>query len=206
MVGNSAGDEGGNLWIAGDGADDPTVNVRGSIVSDGTAPDGADCFFHNAGDLVYASEGGNVEDGTGCDFSNGAMGDDQNADPMLAALADNGDVGQSGQTMALPAGSPAIDNVAAGLCAGVATDQRGYPRPSAAGAACDSGAYELFVCNGSPLNQGGAFPGCTPPPPSRTTPAPTAEPKKKCKKKKRKGKKRAAAAKCKKKKKKRKKK
>ena len=54
------------------------------------------------------------------------------ADPLLEALADNG--GPTA-TMALPAGSPAID--AGDSCP--ATDQRGLPRSGA----CDLGAFEL---------------------------------------------------------------
>lgn len=61
------------------------------------------------------------------------------ADPLLDPLADNGGFTL---TMALGAGSPAID--AGGIsstCA--AADQRGIPRPQ--GAACDMGAYEAPV-------------------------------------------------------------
>src|SRR6185436_19386622 len=67
------------------------------------------------------------------------------ANPMLAALADNG--GPT-HTMALTAGSPAID---AGVAAGASFDQRGRPRtyddPGVANAATsdatDIGAFEL---------------------------------------------------------------
>lgn len=58
------------------------------------------------------------------------------ADPLLGALANNG--GET-DTMALQAGSPAIDAGDAALC--LPTDQRGEPRPSGAG--CDIGAYEV---------------------------------------------------------------
>lgn len=58
------------------------------------------------------------------------------ADPMLGALANNGGFTQ---TMALSAGSPAID---AGTNSGCpATDQRGIARPF--GIQCDIGAYEV---------------------------------------------------------------
>jgi hypothetical protein len=62
------------------------------------------------------------------------------ADPKLGPLANNG--GPT-QTMALLAGSAAIDRAA--NCLGLnaqplTTDQRGFPRPQ--GSACDSGAYE----------------------------------------------------------------
>jgi len=57
------------------------------------------------------------------------------ADPLLVPLADNG--GQT-RTMALLAGSPAIDAGDYTTCA--PTDQRGVTRPQ--GAVCDSGAFE----------------------------------------------------------------
>ena len=179
FAGNSAGASGGNLRVAGDGADDPVVRIRGAVVADGGAPAQADCEFLNGVDLDYASEGGNVEDGTGCDFVNVAMGDEQSADPLLAPLAANGGAAPTRQTHAISSG-PAIDNVPPALCAGTTADQRGYPRPSLPGSPCDSGAYELFVCNGSPLNQAGVFPGCTSPPPAGTPVTPAK--KKKCKK------------------------
>lgn len=58
------------------------------------------------------------------------------ADPLLVALADNG--GET-DTVALSAGSPAIDAGDAALC--LPTDQRGYARP--VGAGCDIGAFEF---------------------------------------------------------------
>ncbi|MGE5281851.1 MAG: choice-of-anchor Q domain-containing protein [Chloroflexota bacterium] len=58
------------------------------------------------------------------------------ANPLLGALADNG--GET-ETMALTAGSPAIDGGDAARCP--ATDQRGVSRPQAGG--CDIGAFEL---------------------------------------------------------------
>ncbi|MDS4031098.1 MAG: IPTL-CTERM sorting domain-containing protein, partial [Candidatus Contendobacter sp.] len=63
-----------------------------------------------------------------------------NTDPQLGALANNGGLTQ---TMALLAGSPAIN---AGTNAGCpATDQRGITRPQPSGGACDLGAYELLL-------------------------------------------------------------
>lgn len=60
------------------------------------------------------------------------------ADPMLAALADNGGFSQ---TMALLPGSPAID-ASTNNCAAV--DQRDFERPSP----CDLGAFEAGVVDG----------------------------------------------------------
>ncbi|MDR2335973.1 MAG: IPTL-CTERM sorting domain-containing protein [Burkholderiaceae bacterium] len=61
------------------------------------------------------------------------------ADPLLAPLADNGG---STQTMLPARNSPAINAVACSV-GGSAVDQRGEPRPDAAGSACDIGAVEL---------------------------------------------------------------
>jgi hypothetical protein len=60
------------------------------------------------------------------------------ADPLLAALADNGG---ATKTMALAASSPAVDAVPSTGANCAATDQRGTTRPQ--GSACDAGAYEL---------------------------------------------------------------
>ncbi|NIO68304.1 MAG: hypothetical protein GTN71_04430, partial [Anaerolineae bacterium] len=79
------------------------------------------------------SNGYNLDSGNTCGFS--ATGDQQNTDPLLGPLADNG-----GDTLthALLGGSPAIDK---GTCvAGITTDQRGVTRPQ--GDDCDMGAYE----------------------------------------------------------------
>ena len=95
------------------------------------------------------SLGHNLEEGTDCRLT--GSGDKQNTAPLLGPLADNG--GQT-DTLALQAGSPAID---AGDSAGTAcpaADQRGVSRPQ--GAACDIGAFELAQAG--------------PPPPGDTTP------------------------------------
>jgi hypothetical protein len=86
----------------GDNSSPPTAapNVDGAVTSSG----------HN---LL-----GNTTGATG--FT--GTGDQTGANPMLAALADNG--GPT-QTMALGIGSPAID---AGVASGATTDQRGMPR------------------------------------------------------------------------------
>lgn len=63
------------------------------------------------------------------------------ADPLLAPLADNGG---STQTMLPARNSPAINAVACSV-GGSTVDQRGEPRPDAAGSPCDIGAVELKV-------------------------------------------------------------
>lgn len=127
-----------------------SVTLENTIIAGNTAANGA-------GDTTGAPTQGPDVDGTV--LSNGhnllgvateatgfsGTGDQIGADPMLAALADNG--GPT-QTMALLAGSPAID---AGVAAGATFDQRGRPRtfddPGVANAATsdgtDIGAFEL---------------------------------------------------------------
>ncbi|MGH2963312.1 MAG: choice-of-anchor Q domain-containing protein [Solirubrobacterales bacterium] len=122
-----------------------SLTARGTIVSEGSA--GA-C----AGDGVVTSAGYNIErtaPGPQACFT--AATDLQNTDPVLGPLATNG--GPT-QTLALTAGSPAIDFVpnAAPHCTGatgtapLTTDQRGLPRPS--GSRCDAGAFEVQVPGG----------------------------------------------------------
>jgi CSLREA domain-containing protein len=113
----------GNLTASG------SVSVRNTIVTAGVADDAAtaDCGEVN-------SQGGNVMP-PAC-----APGpaDRTATNAMLGPLADNG--GPT-DTLALLAGSPAID---AGIgCPPPIADQRGVTRPQ--GPACDSGAFEVVV-------------------------------------------------------------
>lgn len=94
------------------------------------------------------------------------------ADPLLAALANNG--GPT-QTRAIGDTSPARDAVPATGAGCTATDQRGTTRPQ--GPACDAGAYEIFVP--PPPDTGGTTPGGTTSPgatPTDTTPTTTPPP------------------------------
>jgi hypothetical protein len=78
------------------------------------------------------------------------------ADPKLGSLQDNG--GPT-QTLALGAGSPAIDAVPATGASCPTSDQRGVPRPQ--GAACDIGAYEVappFSCQNVATSTGAGEP------------------------------------------------
>lgn len=77
-----------------------------------------------------------VSDGS-CFSESTALNDRIGLDPLLGALADNGG---STQTLALQAGSPAIDQVTINAATCTGTDQRGLARPSGKG--CDIGAYE----------------------------------------------------------------
>lgn len=102
------------------------TTARNTIISGNTA--GA--VANNCGNAPIAAGAHDIELGTTCGF-------DMNADPKLAALAENG--GPT-ETMALLAGSPAIDAGDSAFCP--ATDQRGFPRPQPPAGTCDIGAYE----------------------------------------------------------------
>jgi hypothetical protein len=125
ITGNSA------VYVGGGIASFSPVAVTNSIVADNAGGWGAaDCYLHPIDD------GYNLESGSDCGFF--ADGDMLNTDPMLASgPADNG--GPT-QTIALLAGSPAIDHIPAANCP--ATDQRGVARPDNGEAYCDIGAYE----------------------------------------------------------------
>jgi hypothetical protein len=121
IAGNTAANGAGDTT----GAPTPGPNVDGAVTSNG----------HN---LLGAAAEATGFTGTG---------DQTNANPQLAPLADNG--GPT-RTMALSPGSPAID---AGVAAGAASDQRGQPRtvddpgvPNAATSdGTDIGAFEAPV-------------------------------------------------------------
>jgi hypothetical protein len=140
-----------------------TTTIRQSTFSGNTSPYGANLFNYTgfsmsvvdsivAGGQVGSNCGGqapitdqgyNIDTGTSCAFT-ATMHSLSSTQPRLGALADNG--GPT-QTMALPAGSPALNLVpaTAPVCAGT-TDQRGVARPQGTG--CDVGAYEVVVTTG----------------------------------------------------------
>lgn len=119
---NSAG-TGAHLYV-----DDGSQPVTVQNSSFGLTRDGAGCY---AG-VPLVSGGYNLERDESCGLT-GAT-DQQNTDPLLGPLADNG--GPT-QTHLPQPGSPLLD-AALGDCP--ATDQRGLARPI--GAACDIGAVE----------------------------------------------------------------
>jgi hypothetical protein len=140
-----------------------TTTLTQSTFSGNTSPFGANIYnftgftLSMSMDIVAAGQGGtncaggapitdlgyNIDTGSSCGFSatNNSL---SSTDPALDALAWNGG---STQTMALPAGSPAVDAIPAATpgCIG-STDQRGIARPQGTG--CDIGAYELATTSG----------------------------------------------------------
>jgi hypothetical protein len=128
--------EGGNAWW--NEGERPTF--RNTIISGGIAPPGSEDCAEKGTSLGF-----NLESSNQCGFDAG--GDIVDTDPQLGPLQDNG--GPTA-TMALATTSPAVDR---GAASGLATDQRGLPRPfdfpsapnsSAVGAdGSDIGAFEL---------------------------------------------------------------
>jgi hypothetical protein len=124
--------------------------LTNTIVADNTAPAFPDIYgYSNQGNFtgtlsLVENLGGETLGGTG---------NLTGVDPKLGPLADNG--GPT-QTLALQAGSPAIDK---GVDSG--TDQRGAPRPfdqqgasnAPGGNAADIGAYERVLCANVPVNK-----------------------------------------------------
>jgi hypothetical protein len=114
-----------------------TLTVTNSIVSNNAG--------NNCANTI--TDGGyNLEHGTTCAFANHAV----NADPALAALANNG--GPT-QTRAISTTSPAFDTANLTVCTATTpagagdVDQRGLTRTPSAGTetACDIGAFEVQV-------------------------------------------------------------
>ncbi len=117
-------------------------DFKNSLIADNP---GGNCSMNY---MATTSAGYNLDSDGSCSFTgtgdlNGSAGSPINPGLDPLGLASNG--GPT-QTIALVAGSPAIDHVPDAACtdltgAAVTTDQRGDARPS--GAACDTGAYEL---------------------------------------------------------------
>jgi hypothetical protein len=90
----------------------------------------------------FTSQGFNLVQNRGTSAGYVASDLANGTDPQLSAAAFNG--GPT-NTLRLATGSPAVNAVSAGNCAGTLLDQRGFQRPSAN---CDIGAFEL---EGTPL-------------------------------------------------------
>lgn len=142
IAGNSAsqrGPGGGGIFNAAAAVSEgnlrrATLTIHDTIVAGNT---GQNCVAQTP----LVSSGYNLEDANSCGLSK--TGDQTNANPELGKLTDNG--GPTA-TMALSAGSPAVD--AADPSCDVKTDQRGVMRPQ--GPRCDIGAFELQTLAPSP--------------------------------------------------------
>jgi hypothetical protein len=129
IAGNHSNVPGGAILNRG------ALQFENTIVANNSASPAGNC----AGTGTFTSDGFNLESANTCGFSAGT--DRVNKDPQLGPLQNNG--GPT-PTMALAAGSPAVD---AGTCtdiigAVVPIDQRGVTRPQPTGGKCDIGAYE----------------------------------------------------------------
>ncbi|MFN8513146.1 MAG: choice-of-anchor Q domain-containing protein [Chloroflexia bacterium] len=137
LVGNAATMNGGGVYTVGLGSYTPLTKLGRSIVAGNTSPDGANCW---TGSGTLSSEGYNVVgDAAGCP----AGGTDITLTGALAVVLDPTlrDNGGPTRTHALAPDSPALDRIPTAQC-GIATDQRGSPRPRPAGGLCDIGAVE----------------------------------------------------------------
>ena len=108
---NNSGDGGGiyydNTWGG-------ATNVKSSLIGDnslGGSGSGPDCSTTGASSSITSQDYNLIEATTACTITGVTTHDVTGQDPSLAALADNGG---STQTHALPAASPAIDQIASG--------------------------------------------------------------------------------------------
>lgn len=142
-AGGAARGPGGGLGL-GEG----TVRIENSILADNVEiTAGVTTPTNCAPGPGITSLGRNIDSGSDCELSDTIPGqaDQSDTNPLLEPLQNNGG---ATMTMALQAGSPALDKVpaAGGDCP--ATDQRGVPRPQ--GPACDIGSFELEVASRPP--------------------------------------------------------
>ena len=125
--GNSAGGGAGAAIHNNDAA--PKVTLRNTIVANSVGAGNCNGGITNGGN--------NIDDGTTCGWG-AVSGSRSSTNPLLGALANNG--GPT-RTIALLAGSPAIDGVTfSAPNSAPSTDQRGVARPQ--GVRYDIGAYE----------------------------------------------------------------
>ncbi|MCP4539683.1 MAG: DUF11 domain-containing protein, partial [Chloroflexi bacterium] len=161
-VSNNTAFNGAGLYVAFNS----TFRVRNSIVANNSPGLNCDTVFGGS----ISSSGYNLSSDGSCDFD--SIGDQQNSDPLLGPLADNGGpaAGVDGEhpmlTHALPSNSPALEGA---VCvSGITTDQRGsgFSRPDPS-PFCDIGAYEANevvvrdVSISKTVNPGTAQPGDT---------------------------------------------
>jgi uncharacterized delta-60 repeat protein len=142
--GESGKGVGGGIFTFNPSSKPTTTNARNSIIARNTATDGPDAsgaLTSQGFNLIGNNKDANISPAQASD----QIGTPASPiDPLLAALANNGG---STQTMALLAGSPALDK---GNSFGLTTDQRGSARPvdlpsvanAAGGDGSDIGAFE----------------------------------------------------------------
>ena len=140
ISGNTAGS---GLYLDSN-SDTGTITVQNSIISGNT---GGDCIID--GGVTLTADSSNLDSDGSCD----SAVQKTNAEINLSPLADNG--GPT-QTMALLAGSHAIDTGNSTTCTNIGNkDQRGVTRPldgdSTPGAVCDIGAFEYTADESAPL-------------------------------------------------------
>ena len=135
--------------------DTPQSSIAdGSILAFNGAP--------NCDTVAFSGGTGSVETGSDCGLAGST--NRQNTDPQVALNLVN--AGGETDVLTIPATSAAVDLVNPCL---FPADQRLEPRFTAAGGACDAGAYEQAPA-------GGGQPPPPPPPPPTPTPVPTATP------------------------------
>lgn len=151
IVGNSVstGTGGGFSMYNPNALAGSSSTITNTIISGNTAA-GAPA---NCGGALTVVSSHNLSDDATCLFTDAAS--KTGIDPKLGPPANNG--GET-DTLALLAGSPAIDAGTAEGCP--ATDQRGVPRPL--GTACDIGAFEYQPAT-VPAGSSGGSPAAAPP-------------------------------------------
>jgi hypothetical protein len=132
LSGNSA-TNGGQIGLQASGDVAGRVLLRNTLLAGGAS--GANCYRSHTSEVIR-SQGFNLSSDASCAFALTLPGDQNQVDPLLGPLADNG-----GPTRTHLPGrdSPAIDR--AGGAGALAADQRGIARPQ--GAAADVGAVEV---------------------------------------------------------------
>ena len=154
---NTSPNNGATLFNQTDGSH--TITVRNTIVDSLSIPGAGDaCNEH------LTSQDNNLDSSDTCGFTQ--SNDMQNTDPKLESPSYNGGPLASLLTMALQAGSPAIDAGNNGVCANMYVenlDQRSDLRPK--GIACDIGSFEtdplIAVYGSDPVQPGPVHVGNT---------------------------------------------
>ncbi|HEY7452869.1 MAG TPA: choice-of-anchor Q domain-containing protein [Candidatus Limnocylindria bacterium] len=137
-----AGNTGDELFLLVDAS---SAGLSAQVAANVFGPNEADCA-DAAAPATFVSLGYNVTDDASCLTT--TTGDQVVANTLLGPLADNGGLTE---TMALLAGSPALDAIPPGSaeCGDIPDDQRGVVRPQ--GTNCDAGAYEQVLLTDTAL-------------------------------------------------------